>query len=82
MNADIPPLYSDDEDDLELLALANLDPLEAKRREADPLSLLDVGDYVSSVFKTMSETAPAVLQEASQQLTPTQIQAVQKIWHS
>lgn len=78
-SADLP-LYADDDEDMELLALANLNPLEARRRCSDPLSSLDVAEYITDVFKKLAEAAPGILQEASQQLTPTQVQAVQRIW--
>jgi hypothetical protein len=70
---------SDDDNDAELMALANLNPLEAQRRKLDPLSSLDVGQYVAEVVRSVAASAPGLLQTAVAELTPTQVQAMQKI---
>lgn len=62
--------------------LSNVDHLEAERRKEDPLSSLDVAAYVSDVLKGLSAAAPQLLQQAALELTPVQVEAVQKIWQA
>ena len=71
---------NDDNDAFLEAALANVDPLEAARRSRDPVNSLEVAGFVAAAFKELAQTSPALMQAAAAELTPTQVQAVQRIW--
>lgn len=71
----------DDEDGFDYFGeLSAVDPLEAARREVDPINALDVAVYVAGAFKEMAQKSPDLMQAAAGELTPTQVKAVQRIW--
>jgi hypothetical protein len=74
--------FGDDDDDGNFFEaeLANVDPLENARRLADPLSSMDVGVYVAGAFKDLAQSSQDLMQAAAAELTPTQVEAVQRIW--
>ena len=75
--------FGDDEDgNFFEQELANVDPLENARRLADPLSALDVGVYVAGAFKELAQSSQELMQAAAAELTPTQVEAVQRIWQT
>lgn len=60
--------------------LAEVDPLEAQRRERDPLSQLVLGPFLLQWFRRLAAQQPAVLQGLEVQLTPTQAFALQGVF--
>ena len=61
-------------------ALADVDPLEAARREGDPVSAVDIGPFLQQCFRQLREQQPALVQALGAQLTPTQAAALQPVF--
>ena len=61
-------------------SLADIDPLEARRREADPLSQLDLGPFLQQWWRQLAAAQPALVQALGAQLTPTQAAALQPVF--
>ena len=68
------------EGDLDELFLANIDPLEAARRRGDSLGSMDIAAHVAELFRAVAAANPDLMRAAAAELTPTQTQAVQRIW--
>ncbi|PSC72945.1 importin-9 isoform X1 [Micractinium conductrix] len=66
--------------DAEDAALSNVDPQEAARRQQDPLSALDIPSAVREAFQRVAAAQPALMQAGSEQLSPTQLAALQRIF--
>ncbi|KAL4441799.1 hypothetical protein ABPG77_003715 [Micractinium sp. CCAP 211/92] len=66
--------------DAEDAELSNVDPREAARRAGDPVNAIDIPTAVRAVFKLVAAAQPALMQAGSEQLTPTQLAALQQIF--
>lgn len=76
--ADALALAADDEIDETLLS--NIDSREAERRKGDPISQIDLGATLRDLFRQLGAAEPALLAAAGEQLTPTQVAAVQGVF--
>ena len=71
----------DDEDDAGFYEfLTNVDALEGARRKGDPLNSLEVAPHIAELFKEIAQKSPELMQSAAAQLTPTQVEHVQRIF--
>ena len=66
---------------LEDQALSNVDPREAARRLTDPISAVDIAATACDALRHAAAEQPQLLQAAGAEvLTPTQVQALQRIF--
>ncbi|PRW57646.1 importin-9 isoform X1 [Chlorella sorokiniana] len=61
-------------------ALSGVDPREAARRATDPINSIDIPAAVREVFQRVAAAQPALMQAGSEQLTPTQLEALKRIF--
>lgn len=71
-------LAADDEVDDTLLS--NIDAREAERRRSDPISQIDLSASLRDLFRQLAASEPALLHAAGEQLTPTQVAAMQGVF--
>jgi hypothetical protein len=61
-------------------SLADVDPLEAKRRESDPLARVELGPLLQQCFQQLGAQQPGLVHGLGGLLTPTQAAALQPVF--